>query len=110
MPRRSRSAIQRPIPNSVRPLKPPALPLPHPRAIRPLDTPFSPLPPHANLLSSGFVEHCPHLLILMHKQHIPYSVAFSRKSWTGAFVRSIAPRRHLRVLPTLTRPSLFGSD
>lgn len=48
--------------------------------------------------------------IFMHKQHIPYSVAFSRKSWTGAFVRSIAPRRHLRVLPTLTRPSLFGSD
>jgi hypothetical protein len=46
----------------------------------------------------------------MHRQHIPYSVAFSRKSWTSAFVRSIAPRRHLRVLPTRTRPSLFGSD
>jgi hypothetical protein len=35
---------------------------------------------------------------------------FSRKCWNGAFVRAIAPRKHLRVLPTRTRPSLFGSD
>jgi hypothetical protein len=46
----------------------------------------------------------------MHTKHIPYPVAFSRKSWSRSFVRSIAPRRHLRVLPTRTRPSLFGSD
>lgn len=35
---------------------------------------------------------------------------FSRKSWNGAFVRAIAPRRYFRTLPTRTRPSLFGSD
>jgi len=35
---------------------------------------------------------------------------FSRKSWNGPFVRAIAPRRYFRVLPTRTRPSLFGSD
>jgi len=35
---------------------------------------------------------------------------FSRKSWNGSFVRAIAPRRYRRILPTNTRPSLFGSD
>jgi hypothetical protein len=35
---------------------------------------------------------------------------FSPKSWSGAFVRAIAPRRYMRILPTRTRPSLFGSD
>jgi hypothetical protein len=34
----------------------------------------------------------------------------SRKRWNRAFARAIAPRQHLRVLPTNTRPSLFGSD
>ncbi|MFZ0663999.1 MAG: hypothetical protein WAM66_15025 [Acidobacteriaceae bacterium] len=34
----------------------------------------------------------------------------SRKCWNRAFARAIAPRRYLRVLPTSTRPSLFGSD
>ena len=34
----------------------------------------------------------------------------SRKRWNRAFARAIAPRQHLRVLPTRTRPSLFGSD
>ena len=28
--------------------------------------------------------------------------------WTRAFARAIAPRKHLRVLPTRTRPNLFG--
>ena len=28
--------------------------------------------------------------------------------WTRWFARSIAPRKHFRVLPTSTRPSLFG--
>jgi len=45
---------------------------------------------------------------------------FSHRSWNGALVsnsparnidaRAIAPRRYTRVLPTRTRPSLFGSD
>lgn len=65
---------------------------------------------HATLLSSDSVEQLRPRSDPMRSKHIPYPVAFSRKSWTGAFVRSIAPRRHLRVLPTLTRPSLFGSD
>jgi hypothetical protein len=34
----------------------------------------------------------------------------SRHGWSVAFVRAIDPRKHLRVLPTRTRPSLFGSD
>ena len=34
----------------------------------------------------------------------------SPHSWNGALVRAIAPRRYFRVLPTRTRPSLFGSD
>ncbi|MGA7523503.1 MAG: hypothetical protein WBW84_13685 [Acidobacteriaceae bacterium] len=35
---------------------------------------------------------------------------FSCRNCNRAFVRAIAPRRFFRVLPTLTRPSLFGSD
>jgi len=35
---------------------------------------------------------------------------FSFTDWNRAQVRAIAPRRFFRVLPTLTRPSLFGSD
>ena len=34
----------------------------------------------------------------------------SHKRWTLAFARAIAPLKYLRVLPTRTRPSLFGSD
>jgi hypothetical protein len=30
--------------------------------------------------------------------------------WTRWFARSIAPRKHFRVLPTRTRPNLFGGD
>jgi hypothetical protein len=43
-----------------------------------------------------------------HNSAIP--ALFSSKSWTGPVVRAIAPRRYIRVLPTRTRPSLFGSD
>jgi len=32
------------------------------------------------------------------------------KRWSRARARIICPRRHLRVLPTRTRPSLFGGD
>lgn len=34
----------------------------------------------------------------------------SLKGWSRSFARVIAPRKHLRVLPTRTRPSLFGGD
>lgn len=34
----------------------------------------------------------------------------SNRRWSLAFARAIAPRKHLCVLPTRTRPSLFGSD
>jgi len=37
------------------------------------------------------------------------ALAPSRR-WSGSRARSICPRRHLRVLPTRTRPSLFASD
>jgi hypothetical protein len=30
--------------------------------------------------------------------------------WTRWFARSIAPRKYFRVLPTRTRPNLFGGD
>ncbi len=32
------------------------------------------------------------------------------KRWSRSRARCICPRRHLRVLPTRTRPSLFGGD
>ncbi|HVU47135.1 MAG TPA: hypothetical protein VHD85_13475 [Terracidiphilus sp.] len=32
------------------------------------------------------------------------------KRWSGSRARGICPRRHLRVLPIRTRPSLFGGD
>jgi len=38
------------------------------------------------------------------------SPAFRFHFWSQTFARAIAPRKHLRVLPTRTRPSLFGSD
>jgi hypothetical protein len=31
-------------------------------------------------------------------------------SWSRSRARGICPRRHLRVLPIRTRPSLFGGD
>ena len=45
---------------------------------------------------------------MRHASSIPAVV--SPKSWNEAFVRAIAPRRYSRILPTRTRPSLFGSD
>jgi len=32
------------------------------------------------------------------------------RRWSRARARIICPRKHLRVLPTRTRPSLFASD
>jgi len=38
------------------------------------------------------------------------SLAPASRRWSRSRDRSICPRRHLRVLPTRTRPSLFGGD
>ncbi|HUB51489.1 MAG TPA: hypothetical protein VL986_05050 [Terracidiphilus sp.] len=38
------------------------------------------------------------------------SMAPATKRWSQRRARIICPRRHLRVLPTRTRPSLFGGD
>ncbi|MGA7340026.1 MAG: hypothetical protein WBE72_16200 [Terracidiphilus sp.] len=37
-------------------------------------------------------------------------IAPAAKSWSRSRARCICPRRHLRVLPIRTRPSLFGGD
>ncbi|HUA92994.1 MAG TPA: hypothetical protein VL991_10520 [Terracidiphilus sp.] len=37
-------------------------------------------------------------------------IAPATKSWSRSRARCICPRRHLRVLPIRTRPSLFGGD
>jgi hypothetical protein len=34
----------------------------------------------------------------------------ANKRWSRSRARGICPRRHLRVLPIRTRPSLFGGD
>jgi hypothetical protein len=38
------------------------------------------------------------------------SCAPAIKRWSRSRARCICPRKHLRVLPTRTRPSLFASD
>ncbi len=40
----------------------------------------------------------------------PLLAAPAAKRWSGSRVRGLCPRRHLRVLPIRTRPSLFGGD
>jgi hypothetical protein len=37
-------------------------------------------------------------------------LAPANRRWSQSRARIICPRRHLHVLPTLTRPSLFGGD
>jgi hypothetical protein len=32
------------------------------------------------------------------------------RRWSRSRARNLCPRKHLRVLPTRTRPSLFGGD
>ena len=46
-----------------------------------------------------------HTRVMMGTELIP-----ATRRWSGLRARSICPRRHLRVLPTRTRPSLFGGD
>jgi hypothetical protein len=40
----------------------------------------------------------------------PSLAAPAAKRWSRSRARCICPRRHLRVLPIRTRPSLFGGD
>ncbi|MGB3631020.1 MAG: hypothetical protein WBA18_16045 [Terracidiphilus sp.] len=42
--------------------------------------------------------------------HHVFQLAPATKRWSRSRARCICPRRHLRVLPTRTRPSLFGGD
>jgi hypothetical protein len=37
-------------------------------------------------------------------------IAPASRRWSQSRARIICPRKHLRVLPTRTRPSLFGGD
>lgn len=46
----------------------------------------------------------------MHKRQIDEAGLPAFRRWSGQRARCIFPRRHLRVLPTRTRPSLFGGD
>jgi hypothetical protein len=47
----------------------------------------------------------------MHGEDSFVSVSLpAAKCWSRSRVRCIRPRRYLRVLPTRTRPSLFGGD
>jgi hypothetical protein len=56
----------------------------------------------AMLLANG-------ILMQMHATNaLPMTPACKR--WSQSRARIICPRRHLRVLPTRTRPSLFGGD
>ena len=59
-------------------------------------------PARAMLKASGNPMHNPYLGAA--------HVMSTRKRWSRARARSICPRWHLRVLPTRTRPSLFGGD
>jgi len=42
--------------------------------------------------------------------HEGFAMLPARKHWSSLRARVIAPRRHFRVLPSRTRPSLFGTD
>jgi hypothetical protein len=44
------------------------------------------------------------------RTHFEFQAAPARKRWSRSRARCICPRKHLRVLPTRTRPSLFGGD
>jgi hypothetical protein len=46
----------------------------------------------------------------MHKHAMNGADLPGNRRWSRSRARCICPRRHLRVLPTRTRPSLFGGD
>ncbi|HEX4006283.1 MAG TPA: hypothetical protein VHX60_08915 [Acidobacteriaceae bacterium] len=43
-------------------------------------------------------------------RHPSHNSKNSGNRWIQSQMRAMAPRRFFRVLPTRTRPSLFGSD
>jgi len=48
--------------------------------------------------------------VVMQKRAANRLLVPASRRWSRARERSICPRRHLRVLPALTRPSLFAGD
>jgi hypothetical protein len=48
--------------------------------------------------------------VCMQRHHLSGAILPAKRRWSGSRARCICPRRHLRVLPTRTRPSLFGGD
>lgn len=46
----------------------------------------------------------------MYKQTSNAVLLAPTQRWSRSRARMICPRKHLRVLPTRTRPSLFASD
>jgi hypothetical protein len=46
----------------------------------------------------------------MHKHVMNGSDLPANRRWSGWRARCICQRKHLRVLPTRTRPNLFGGD
>ena len=48
--------------------------------------------------------------VFMHLRAANRLLAPANRRWSRSRERSIRPRRHLRVLPVRTRPSLFASD
>jgi hypothetical protein len=57
---------------------------------------------HAMLEGSGALMHM--------RDDQELQLAPAAKRWSRSRARVICPRRHLRVLPIRTRPSLFGGD
>lgn len=43
-------------------------------------------------------------------QPVSNKTLISEIRWSRTLARVLSPRKHLRVLPTRTRPSLFGGD
>lgn len=46
----------------------------------------------------------------MHKHGMNGADLPVKRRWSGLRARCMCPRRHLCVLPTRTRPNLFGGD
>jgi len=48
--------------------------------------------------------------VFMHSRMANRLLAPANRRWSQSRERMICPRRHLRVLPMRTRPSLFSGD
>jgi len=68
--------------------------------------------PFTNFFSDDYIAWYPPWQRELPMNNSGQSVSLGDTSliWTRWFARSIAPRKHFRVLPTRTRPSLFGGD